>query len=75
MEVLSEHAAIAGSNERAVSLRLFLNAPERQSATKQVTHLVLRAMRVCKISHDPESAVVLALDPMNEFERDFPAPE
>jgi hypothetical protein len=75
MEPLADHAGIAGSTFEAVSVRLFATAPDRAAAAEQAKGLVLAALHAAAIPHHPDSAVVLALDPMAEFERDFPAPE
>jgi hypothetical protein len=75
VDPLADHAGIAGSTEESLSVRLFLTAPDRTSAAEQAKGLVLAALRTAEIAHDADSAAVLAVDPMAEFERDFPAPE
>lgn len=75
MEELSQHAAIAGSTGQAISLRLFVTVPDRATAKEHALMNVRGAFRALEIPHDPNSACVLAVDPMEAFERDFPAPE
>ncbi len=41
----------------------------------QATSVVLEALRALEVPHDADSARVLALDPIEEFQRDFPGPE
>jgi hypothetical protein len=75
LEELSAYGAIAGSTEHALSVRLFVTASDRASAMDQAMNVVLATLRALEIPHDADSACILALDPIKEFERDFPAPE
>ncbi len=75
MEELSDYSALVSCKEQVLSLRLFVAAPDRDRAMHRATSAVLGALRALEVPHDADSAHVLALDPIEEFQRDFPAPE
>ncbi len=58
-----------------VTLRLSVTAPDRGGDTEEAQRLVLRAFEIVGIAHDPGTIRVLALDPIEEFQRDLPGPE
>jgi hypothetical protein len=66
---------MAGSTTDSVSVRLFVTATERAIASQQAKKLVLLALQRAHVSHYTDSAEILAVDPMAEFEGNFPAPK
>jgi len=73
-EELSDYAALVSCKEQVLSFRLFVTALDRDRAMAQATSVVLGALRALEVPHDADSAHVLALDPIEEFHRDFPGP-
>ncbi len=74
-EALVDEAGIATGSDGTVTMRLFVTAPDRAGALKEAQRVVLRALGTVGIPHEPSTIRFLALDPMADFERDFPGPE
>ncbi len=75
MEALVDEAGITVGTDGAVTVRLFVTAPDRAGALKEAQRVVLRALQTIGIPHEPSTIRFLALDPMADFQRDFPGPK